>query len=204
MKPPLDLLPEEIKLADNIAAGVGKRWRRLSIDEVKAELRFWLCENIKYVRRWRKEEEHGFNKLRMSLRRRANQYCREESTAQQPWSSEWEYTPEATAGVLELLFAYKDWTDISPDGDSDVWASLTDVSSAYQTLSKVDKKLLACRYELGWRYQEIADEMDLASADAARMRVGRALNRCAERAGEKTIRWVAHTPLKPPPALLEE
>lgn len=200
----MDLTPEEIKLADDVAAGVGRRWRRLTVEEVKAELRFWLCENIKYVQRWREEEKHGKNKLRASLRRRANQYCREETTAQQPWASEWEYTPEATAAVLEALFAYKDWTDISPNGDTHVWASLTDVNAAYQTLSKVDKKLLACRHELGWRYQEIAEEFDLSSADAARMRVGRALNRCAERAGEKTVRFVAHTPLKPPPSMLEE
>lgn len=79
----MDLHDDEIKLADDIAAGVGKRWRRLSIDEVKAELRLWLCENIKYVQRWREEGKHGRNKLRLSLRRRANQHCREENDAQQ-------------------------------------------------------------------------------------------------------------------------
>ena len=200
----MDLHDDEIKLADDIAAGVGKRWRRLSIDEVKAELRLWLCENIKYVQRWREEGKHGRNKLRLSLRRRANQHCREENDAQQPWTPEWEYTPEATATILELVFAYSDWTEIATDGNSDVWASLTDVSAAFETLNKTDKKLLVLRYEMGCKYGEIATELELSSADAARMRVTRALNRCAERAGEKTVRFVAHTPLKPQSTVYDE
>ena len=199
----MDLKPEEIKLADDIAAGIGKRWRRVSVDEVKAELRLWLCENHKYVVQWRKEGQHGRNKLRLSLKRRANQHCREENTAQQPWSPEWEYTPDATGTILELYFAYEDWAEISPDGDSDVWASLTDVSGAFQTLNVVDKKLLALRYELGFKYGEIAETMELASADAARMRVGRALNRCAERAGEKTVRFVKGATRKKTPEMYD-
>lgn len=185
----LDLLPEEISMADAIAGSAARTWRRVQADDVKSELRMWLCENHKYVVRWREEGTWGRNKLRVSLRRKANKYCRQEFEVQKPWTKDYEYTTVAVAALLEALFSYDDWTEISSDGDSDVWASLSDVSNAFETLSVVDKDLLRSRYELGLRFGEIADRLDLASPDAARMRVNRAVDRVAERASRGTVRW---------------
>lgn len=192
----LDIHDWELKLADDIAIGIGKKWRRVQVDDVKSELRMWLCENHKYLVRWRDEGVWGRNKLRASLRRRANKFCRQEWETVKPWTKDYEYTPEACAALLEAVFAYDDWTEIT-SGDSDVWASLADVSQAFETLSVVDRQLLRLRLEEGCRFAEIAERMELASPDAARMRVNRALSRVAERSSQATVRWPAHLSLRP-------
>lgn len=186
---PVDLHPEEISLANAVAGSAAKQWRRVQGDDVKSELMIWLCENHKYLVRWREEGTWGRNKLRVALRRRANKYCRQEFEKVKPWTKDYEYTQVAVCALLEALFAYDDWSEISADGDSEVWASLTDVSSAFETLSVVDRDLLRCRFELGLRFAEIAERLDLASPDAARMRVNRAVGRVAERASRGTVRW---------------
>ncbi len=129
--------------------------------------------------------------MRVALRRRANKYCRGEFEKVKPWTKDYEYSTVAVCALLEALFAYDDWSEISENGDSDVWASLTDVSSAFETLSDVDRDLLRCRFELGLRFAEIAERLELASPDAARMRVNRAVGRVAERASRGTVRWPA-------------
>ncbi len=56
---------------------------------------------------------------------------------------------------------------------------------------------LQLRYGRELKFQEIADEVQLSSADAARMRVNRALGRVADRASRGTVRWVAGMDLSP-------
>ena len=187
----------EIALASQVGAGIAKNWQRVSTEDVIGDLHLWLCENARYLVRWREEGTHGRNKLRLSLKRRANKFCRGEFETIKPFTVDWEYTEEACAALLEAIFAYTDWSEITTDGDSDVWASLADVSRAFDTLSQVDRGLLELRYGNGLRFQEIADEVGLASADAARMRVNRALKRVAERASRGTVRWVAGMDLSP-------
>ena len=80
---------------------------------------------------------------------------------------------------------------ILQDGNSDVWASLADASRAYDTLNQTDKLLLKLRLGAELRFAEIAEELDLPSPDAARMRVNRALARVAERASDGSARWTA-------------
>lgn len=186
---PLDIEPDELAAADAIAGSIAKRWGRIRTDDVKSELRLWLCENHKYLVRWRDEGAHGRNKLRASLRRKANKFCRMEFEMVKPWSPDYEYSDDAIQALLEALFSYEDWTEIVQDSSSDIWASLADVSNAYATLSDVDKGLLRLRYGLGLRFGEIADELDLVSPDAARMRVNRAVGRVTERASRGTVRW---------------
>lgn len=189
--------PWEIELASSIGAGIAKNWQRVNTEDVVADLHLWLCENDHYLVRWREEGTHGKNKLRVSLKRRANKFCRGEFEIQKPFTADWQYSEEACAALLEAIFSYDDWTEITTDGDSDVWASLADVSRAFDTLSKVDKGLLELRYGQSLRFQEIADRVGLTSADAARMRVNRALKRVAERASRGTVRWVAGMDLAP-------
>jgi DNA-directed RNA polymerase specialized sigma24 family protein len=187
----IDLREDEITLADHVAAGVAKKWRRVQVDDVKSELRVWLCENHKYLVRWREEGMWGRNKLRASLRRKANKFCRQEFETVKPWTVDYEYTEQAVHALLEALFSYSDWSEIAGDSGSDVWASLADVSSAFETLSEVDRDLLKARFGLGLRFGEIADRFELSSSDAARMRVNRAVGRVAERASRGTVRWTA-------------
>lgn len=187
----------EIKLAEQIGRSVGSHWARVPTEEVVADLYLWLTENSHYLKRWREEEAHGRNKLRVSLKRQANKFCRKEFETIKPFQKDFEYTLEACAALLEAIFTYEDWTEITTDGDSDVWASLADVSRAFDTLSQVDKQLLSLRYGRQLKYQEIADSVRLASADAARMRVNRALTRVADRASSGTVRWVAGMDLAP-------
>lgn len=187
----------EIQLATQIGSSIGRNWQRVATEDVVADLHLWLCENDHYLRRWRDEGSHGRNKLRTSLKRRANKFCRGEFETQKPFTRDWDYSMEACGALLEAILTYDDWTEITTDGDSDVWASLADVSRAYDSLSHVDRTLLRLRYADQLKYQEIADEAKLSSADAARMRVNRALGRVADRASTGTVRWVAGMDLAP-------
>ena len=187
----MDFEESELKLADGIAHAIGNRWARVSTDDVVSELRLWLASNYRYVLQWREESTHGLNKLRASLRRRANSFCREEHIAQKPWHRTYVYTAEAVGCALTLIFNHEDWSEVSPDGNSDVWSTLVDVSTAFDSLSRVDKKLLRLRFELELPYKDIAGELSLVSPDAARMRVNRALTRVVDRASDATVRWPA-------------
>lgn len=185
----LDISPEEVNLADTVARSVSRQWTRVNADDVQAELRLWLCENHKYVLRWREEGSWGWNKLRASLRRRAHKFARGEFETMKPWTNDHEYTADAVQALLEALFAYADWSEIAGDSGSDVWASLADVSKAYESLSADDKLLLRLRFGDGLMFAEVADSFGLGTADAARMRVNRAVGRVAERASRSTVRW---------------
>ena len=187
----MDIQPNELKLADGIAHSIGQRWRRVPTDDVVSELRLWLASNVKYLVAWREEGDLGWNKLRASLRRRANAFCREEHNIQKPWQRTYVYTAEAAGQALTLIFNYSDWTEISADGDSDVWSTLVDISAAFDSLSRVDRKLLRLRFERELPYADIADALSLVSSDAARMRVNRALARVVDRASDATVRWPA-------------
>ena len=185
----LDFTERELKLAGQVGWQVGSHWPRVDAAEVVADLHLWLCENHHYVQRWRDAGEHGRNKLNLSLRRRANKFCRRERDVIKPNRPDYVYPTAAVGPLLAALFQYDDWTDIVQDGDSDIWASLADVSRAYDTLNATDKLLLRWRLGSGLRFAEIAEELDLPSPDAARMRVNRALARVAERASDGSARW---------------
>ncbi len=192
-----DIQAWEIDLARDIGSRVGRNWQRVQTEDVVADLYLWLAENTHYLARWREEGTHGRNKLKLSMKRRANKYARGEFETIKPFTKDWEYTEEACAALLEAMFTYEDWTEITTDGDSEVWASLADISRAFDTLSVVDRSLLQLRYGRQFKFQEIADEVQLSSADAARMRVNRALGRVADRASRGTVRWVAGMDLAP-------
>jgi hypothetical protein len=63
----LHLEPEELKLAEKIAARIGSKWSAVDVDDLTGHLYLWLLTNIKSVQRWR--EEVGDGKLYVSLRR---------------------------------------------------------------------------------------------------------------------------------------
>lgn len=195
---PLDITRSELDLAERIAWGIGARWSRVRVEDVRAELHLWMCENHKYLLAWREEGKHGTNKLGLSLRRAANKFCRREHDTIKPAASDYAYSTQAAAALIEALLTYPDWSEFAIDGDSDVWASLSDMSRAYQTLSPADQRLLRWRLGEGRSYDRIAAELGLPSPDAARMRVNRALARGAERASHGiTAHWPAHTDLAP-------
>ena len=52
---------------------------------------------------------------------------------------------------------------------------LTRYERALATLAEDDREAVLLRIEMGFSYQEIADALRIASANAARMRVARAL-----------------------------
>lgn len=185
----LDLHEDEIEVATYVASSVGWKWSRVRVEDVKSHLFLWLAENYKYVVRWREEGDLGRNKLRLSLRRAANRFCRTEFDVIKPMKRQWDYSTEAATQLLEASFGYDDWSEIA-EGQSDVWAALTDITAAYETLSQVDRALIRSRLGDGKRYSAIAEEAGLSTPDAARMRVNRALQRVAERASSgQTARW---------------
>jgi RNA polymerase sigma-70 factor (ECF subfamily) len=60
--------------------------------------------------------------------------------------------------------------------------------AALERLSDVDREAVIARLELGCSYQEVADLLEKASADAARMTVARALTRVAEFMADASLR----------------
>jgi DNA-directed RNA polymerase specialized sigma24 family protein len=186
----LHLEPEELKLAEKVAARIGSKWSAVEIDDLTGHLYLWLLNNIRHVERWR--EETGDGKLYVSLRREAAKYCAKEQAAAvgRPILAGNFYTVELLDRALPYIFEDipQTITAVNPVTGKPEHASgeaglaltlLTDIRAAYHGLNKEIKEVLAWRYRDGLTLEEIGELRNLTSMGASKQ-VERALSRLSD------------------------
>jgi len=169
-------------MAQTVARRASLRWG-LDTDEVLAVLQLWLCEQYKYVKRYR-AEEGGSQKLVASLFRYANKWARKEldahtiTSATQAKVEDTMYETRDIEVAVTLMFMDAEAHAQYPD---DWWATVADVSGCFSSLSRMDKELIVWRYHFHYDYEDIGQRMEI-SADAARLRVRRIIEKLTKRA----------------------
>ncbi len=146
-----------------------------------AQLLEWLCRNGRHLERWRGEGKHGENKLRVALAREARKYARKEHDVRTGGPEDNGYKTEQIEEILRYLLTHDDWSEIGhQDSSGVVLASLSDASAGFHSLRKEDRRLLSLRYGDDLTLREVGEQVG-CSEDAARMRVGRVLERLRSR-----------------------
>ena len=186
----IEIYDDEIALANKVAYTVGRKWKTIEIEDLKQHLILWLYENYTAVERWRKETGDG--KLYVSLRREAGKYCGKETSANvgQNIEKDNEYNVEMVKKILPFIWEITEHQAGNLVGESPLAiAVLTDVSSAYHGMKKEDKELLALRFRDGKSYAVLGQYLEV-SADAARMRLNRTLERLTDKLAGEPIQWI--------------
>lgn len=195
MTTPLE--PEELKVAERVAARIGSRWSAVEIDDLTSHLYLWLLSNPKSVERWRGEES-GQGKLYVSLRREAAKYSAKEQAARvgRPIQVGNFYSRELLHRALPYIFEDVPQTDVVVNpvtGQAETIPSefdravslLADVRGAFYGLNRELKTVLEWRYRDGLTFEEIGELRNITK-DGAKKQVERALNRLVDAlAGER-------------------
>ena len=177
----MEITDKELALAKKVAYNTSRKWSDIETEELEAELYLWLCENYKYVERYR-TEDHGQAKLRTALSRYATQHCVKEQERingqkmKDKWaiiSKEqlktalpyvWEQLPTMSAQVHPATGApiHKDTTEQLDEAV----AVLIDIRQHITRLSDRQQLLLQLRYYYGYTPQEIADKLNITKHQA--------------------------------------
>lgn len=183
------LLPNELTLADKVAARIGSRWSEIEIEDLNSFLYLWLCENIETVKRWRTEVA-GEGKLYVSLRREAAKYCAKEQAVAvgRPIHAVNFYNTELLHRALPFIFEDTPQTAVPIDPrtgapvqhvgtDFNVAVTIiSDIRGAYYGLNPEIRMTLAYRFRDGLTYEEIG-ELKGMTKDGAKKSIERAIER---------------------------
>lgn len=200
----MELEDKELLSARRVAKSVSNKWSSVTTDEVEAHLYLWLCENYRYVERYRHEGKHGQNKLRLALARAATKHAIKEQEEQTGYgiTTGAVYTADQIKKALPYIWEHPDmattvitneegmaYEPVQYDSAAETArAVLSDVSGAYYSLTKPDQRILAQRYLQGLTYQQIADVTG-STREAERKHVTRAIDRLLRRIGSESSSW---------------
>lgn len=190
----IDISANELRLAEMIAARIGKRWATVEVDDLTGHLYLWLAENAGTIQRWR-AEEGGEGKLYVSLRREAAKFCAHESSARinRPVTAALAYPADVLERALPFIFEDTPVTEVrvnpttgdvldAPYASDRARTVLADVRSGYYGLPAEVREVLAWRFRDGLTYEEIGELANLTK-DGAKKRVARGLRRLSESLG---------------------
>lgn len=195
MSKPLE--PEELQVAERVAARIGSRWSAVEVDDLTGHLYLWLLTNINTVSRWR-GEEGGNGKLYVSLRREAAKYSAKEQAARvgRPIQEGNFYNRDLLHRALPFIFEDTPQTDVYvnpvtgraeaiPSEFDKAVSLLADIKGAFYGLNREQKTVLEWRYRDGLTFEEIGELRNITK-DGAKKQVERALGRLVDSlAGEK-------------------
>lgn len=192
---------EEIEKWDYIVASVAleyhKKFRMVELDDIKQSLYEWFAEHPNKLKEWAKEGERSSkNLIYRSLRNQALDYCQywKAKSVGYDVSDLHYYEPglvevllpsvlRGDFGVTHKLNLGFTGRPTAPAEGGNLTIMMLEIDSAYQKLSKEDRKVLFFRHAESLDFKEIANVLELFSEDAARMRHKRALNRLVKKIG---------------------
>ena len=187
----LHLEPQELKMAEKVAARIGSRWSAVEIDDLTSHLYLWLLNNVRHLEKWRLEEGDG--KLYVSLRSEAAKYCAKEQAAAigRPIKEGNFYTVEMLDKALPFIFEEIPQTTVTVNpstGHSENYRSesgeamaiIVDIRQAFHGLHSKLKEELAWRYRDGLTFREIGELRNLTEM-GAKLRIDKAVSRLADK-----------------------
>lgn len=192
---------KRIEPYDYIVKGVAQEYHRrfqmVDIDDIRQSLYEWFVLKKNKFSEWEALPEKEIkNLLFRSLRNQALDYCQfwKSRSLGYELSDLYYYDPETIEMLLpavlrgdKIIAAKVDLGFIgntsTPSEGGNLMAMLAEVEGAYKKLNDIDSLLLHYRYVESMEFGAIAQEMGLASDDAARMRHNRAIKKMITRLG---------------------
>jgi DNA-directed RNA polymerase specialized sigma24 family protein len=175
----------------SVSAEYHKKYNMVELDDIKQSLYEWFLEHPNKLDEWEAiGKKDAKNLIYRSLRNQALDYC-------QRWKAKsigyeisdlFYYEAEMIEALLPSVIR-GETTDMpklnlgmpgrppAPSEGGNMMAMMVEVSHAYSKLSKEDRTVLFYKYAESLDYAGIANEMELGSEDAARMRHNRAIKK---------------------------
>jgi len=181
----------------SVASEYHRKYEMVELDDIKQTLYEWFLEHPKKLDEW---EAIGLrdakNLIYRSLRNQALDYCQKWKAKSVGYevSDLFYYEAEMVEAllpsilrgemtVMPLLNLGKTGRPPAPSEGGNLMAMMVEVSLAYNKLSEDDRKILFYKYAESLEYAVIAQEMEINSEDAARMRHNRAIKKLINRIG---------------------
>lgn len=178
--------------------------RYVEYSDVLGELYVWVAKNADTVDRWKEQERHGMNKLGVALFREGHGYAARERMRRTGCEQGdfYYYTPGVLEELLPDVWEYSAWDTASsgddpsmPRGKSkpaekgDRRAMMIDIAYSITTLDVEEQRFLRARYTeptLSW--EKLGKRFEL-TAEAARKRNERLLEKMVDRLGGEPPVW---------------
>ena len=184
-------------IASHVADEYHKKYSMVERDDIKQSLYEWFVSHPRKLTEWEKlGNRSAQNLLYRSLRNQALDYC-------QLWKSKsigyelsdlYYYEADVIEALLPAILR-GDLTEgpkldlgmpgrpSAPSEGGNMMAMMAEIKDAYSKLSTEDKGILYLKHANSLDYGSIANELQLASDDAARMRHKRAIKKIINRLG---------------------
>jgi DNA-directed RNA polymerase specialized sigma24 family protein len=181
----------------SVSAEYHKKYDMVELEDIKQSLYEWFVEHPRKLTEWEAiGEKDAKNLIYRSLRNQALDYC-------QKWKAKsigyevsdlFYYEPEVVEALLPsvirgelsimpVLSLGKTGKPPAPAEGGNLMAMMVEISHAYSKLSTEDKRVLFYKYAESMDFGAIAEEMQINSEDAVRMRHNRAIKKLITRIG---------------------
>lgn len=192
---------QHIKKWDYIVVAVSseyhKKYNMIELDDIKQSLYQWFVEHPNKLNEWESlGEKDAKNLIYRSLRNQALDYCLEWKAKSVGYetSDVFFYEADVVEALLpsvlrgEVTVSHKlNLTGyskpVAPAEGGNMVVMMVEIDKAYNKLKKEDKTILFCKHALSMDYKTIADEIGVATEDAARMRHNRAIKKLISKIG---------------------
>lgn len=192
---------QRIKKWDYIVVAVSaeyhKKYDTIELEDIKQSLYQWFLEHPNKLDEWESVgEKDAKNMIYRSLRNQALDYCLEWKAKSIGYetSDVFFYEADIVEALLpsvlrgEITVSHKlnlagYSKPVAPAEGGNMMVMMIEIDKAYHKLNKEDRAILFCKYALSMDYVTIADELNIISEDAVRMRHNRAIKKLIARVG---------------------
>ena len=175
----------------HVASEYHRKFKMIELEDIRQTLYEWFPAHINKFTEWNEMGgKDAKNLICRSLRNYALDYCQYQKAKSLGYdiSDLYYYDPvivEALLpavlrgewGVTHKLNLGRPGRPSAPSEGGNMQAMMIEVDSAYHKLSTEDKQLLFLRYAESMEYADIANELELVSPDATRMRTTRVVRK---------------------------
>lgn len=180
-----------------VAAEYHKKYHMVELEDIKQSLYQWFVEHPRKLTEWEAiGSKDAKNLIYRSLRNQALDYCQKWKAKSLGYemSDLFYYEPEMIENLLPavLLGHEAEMPKLNlgmpgkppaPSEGGNLMAMLVEVDAAYHKLNTEDRAVLFLKYAESMDYGAIAQQLNIGSEDAARMRHNRAIKKLINRIG---------------------
>lgn len=174
-----------------VASEYHKKFKMIELDDIKQSLYEWFpLHKNKFIEWSEMGGKDAKNLIYRSLRNHALDYCQywKAKSIGYDVSDLYYYEPELVEallpavlrnefGVTHKLNLGRPGRPSAPSEGGNLQVMMIEIDSAYWKMNELDRKLIFLRYAESMEYADIAQEMNLPSADATRMRTTRVIRK---------------------------
>lgn len=176
----MNFTDEEYALVRKIAKWTSSKWSAVEYDDLLGELYLWLCQNFRWVERYR-HEDYGNQKLTIALNREAQKFCvrSQEASNGAPLDFGNIYSAMEVARILPSIFQQIPSQSVSvnpqsgaplskPDHEAfmDAVAEVFDVREAFKQLPQEIRAALTMRFHDELSYRAIGEVLGISDTGA--------------------------------------